>query len=94
MELAMIQAAKTTGLAVREAMIEGLHITGLEASILFGSQNLYAEVQRLRAAGFIVHSQRVTMISVVRRINKFATLTPPGDLPTKEILMTEYWVGR
>ena len=90
----MSTAAKTAGLAVRESLVGGQRLTGLEASVLFGSQNLYAEVKRLRAAGFIVHSQRVPMIAILRRINQYATVTPPKDLPTKEILMTEYWVSK
>jgi len=90
----MTKATKTAGLAAREAMIEGQKLTGLEASILFGSQNLYAEVKRLRIAGYVVLSKRVPMISIIRRINKYATVIPPEDLPTKEIVMTEYWVGR
>lgn len=81
-------------LAMREHLLEGNRVSLLEAILLFGVQNLNAELTRLRKDGFLVKSGRVPMAKIVRRINEMALCQPPAALPYKEIIMTEYWIAR
>ena len=37
---------------------------------------------------------RVPMAKILARINQYTGAKAPADLPTKEILMTEYWVNQ
>jgi len=34
------------------------------------------------------------MIKVLVRVNKYCKIEPPKNLPTKEVIVTDYWVGR
>lgn len=75
-------------------MLEGHRVSLLEAVLVFGVQNLNAELTRLRKDGFLIKSERVSMAKVVRRTNELALCKPPENLPFKEIVMTEYWISR
>ena len=60
--------------------------------LLFGVQNPNAEMTRMKKDGYLIGSQRVRMAKILARINKYTNAETPADLPTKDILMTEYWV--
>ena len=66
----------------------------MESQLLFGVQNLTAEITRLRNDGYFVKSQRVTMLKIINRINKYTYCKTPENLPTKEILVTEWWISK
>jgi hypothetical protein len=80
-------------LAVREHLISGKPITRLEALILYGVSNLPDIVKEMRRQGWIVQSRLVPYAAAVTRINNFAVLKPPANLPTKEVQLTEYWIS-
>ena len=61
----------------------------MEAMLLFGVQNLNAELARLRNVGFVVQKRRVPMAKILRRANQFVK-SAPSNLPIREILVTEY----
>jgi hypothetical protein len=82
-----------TNLAVQEYLASGKPLTELEAIVLFGSPCLTAVVTRMRKAGQVLHSRRVALAAVIRRINEFAVLQPPKNLPVREIQLTEWWVS-
>jgi hypothetical protein len=81
-------------LALREHMLLGNRVSLLEAILVFGVQNLNAELTRLRKDGFLVKSERVSMAKILRRTNDLAECKPPANLPFVEIFMTEYWISR
>ena len=81
-------------LALREHMLEGNRVSLLEALLVFGVQNLNAELARLKKDGFLIKSDSVSMAKVIRRANEFAVCQPPSALPFREIAMTEYWISR
>ena len=81
-------------MAFREHMLEGHHISPLEAMLLFGVLAPNAELTRMKKNGFLIKSQRVSMAKIIRRINEFTPCKPPDNLPYKEIQMTEYWVSK
>ena len=78
--------------AMREHMLEGNIISRFEAMLFFGVQNPNAELTRMKKDGYIIGRQRVPMAKILARINQYTGAKAPADLPTKEILMTEYWV--
>ena len=81
-------------LAVREHLVEGKPISRIEALVLFGVQNLTQVISTLRTEGFIIKSRQVSFARTVARVNEYATLTPPGNLPIREIQVSEYWMSR
>ncbi len=80
--------------ALREYMLNDESITRLEATLMFGTQNLPTSISNLRRNGFVIKSQKIPMITVLRRLQKYCVCKPPSNLPIKEILVTEYWVSR
>lgn len=81
-------------MAFREHMLEGHHISPLEAMLLFGVLAPNAELARMKKNGFLIKSQRVSMAKIIRRINEYTICKAPKDLPYSEIHMTEYWVSK
>lgn len=81
-------------LAVKEHMLGGNPITHLESSVLFGVPGFTQLISRMRKEGWIIKSRRVPIAKAIKRINAYATLNPPKNLPVKEILITEYWISR
>ena len=79
---------------ILEHLIQGDPITRLEALTLYGVQNLTVEITRIRREGWNIKSRKVTFIEAVRRVNKHASYTPPPNLPTKEIILTDYWLSK
>ena len=80
--------------AMREHILDGNNISELEAIILFGVQSFHAKLTDLKRDGFILKSQRVPFLKIIRRVNNFAKYEPPKNLPFKEIEMTEYWLSK
>lgn len=81
-------------LMIAEHLQSGDPITRLEALLLYGVQQLNTEIIRLRREGWNIKSRKVTFIEAVRRVNKYASYTPPKNLPTKEIILTDYWLSK
>jgi len=81
-------------LAAREHLASGYPITRLEAIILYGVSNLPDVIKEMRQQGWVVESRPVPYATAVTRLNRFALLRPPENLPTRDIQLTEYWVGR
>tara|TARA_Y100000768_G_C23942813_1_gene666012 strand:- start:260 stop:532 length:273 start_codon:yes stop_codon:yes gene_type:complete len=80
--------------ALKEFMLHNEPISRLEATLMFGTQNLPTSISSLRKDGFIIKSQKIPMITVLKRLQKYCICKPPSNLPVKEILVTEYWVSR
>ena len=82
------------GYAAREHLLSGEPITRLEAIVLFGVSNLTDIITNMRRQGWIVKSKRIPLATAVRRINKYAVVKPPSNLPTREIVLTEYRISK
>ena len=80
-------------LAVQEYLLSGQPLTRLEGLILFGLASITKEISKMRAEGWTIKSRPVPYPAVLRRINKYAVLQPPSELPINDIVMTEYWVS-
>lgn len=80
--------------ACREHLLAGNKVTNLEASLLFGVGNPYALISRLRQEGYIIKSESCTYAAMLVRVNQYIQLTPPENLPIREILFTEYWISK
>jgi hypothetical protein len=81
-------------LAIKEHLLEGNPITQLESICLFGVADITPTISDLRREGYKIESKRVPYVRALRRINERATLSPPANLPVKEITLTEYvWCG-
>ena len=46
----------------------------------------------MRRQGWVIESRWGPYATAVRRINEYAVLQPPANLPVREIQLTEYWV--
>ena len=86
--------ARGLNAAAREHMLGGGRLTRLEALVLFGVSNLPELVYEMKRQGIKVEKRDVPYATAMVRINKHAQLTPPTNLPIREILLTEYWVSR
>lgn len=78
--------------AMRNHMLDGNPISILEAILLFGVPGPNRRLTELKREGYIIGSQRVPMAKIIARMNKYANVIPPAELPTREILMMEYWI--
>ena len=81
-------------MAAREHIAAGNPITRLEALVFFGLSNLTDMISELRKQGWIIKSRPVPFAAAVKRVNEHAVLKPPANLPTREIVLTEYWLSR
>ncbi len=81
-------------LAAREHLLSGKPMTRLEAIILFGVPDLTKIISDLRREGCVIHTRSVPYVAAVMRVNQHAVLQPPANLPVKEIVLTDYRVGR
>ena len=77
-------------MALKEHMLDGNHISRLESLVIFGVSNLTALISHMKKEGYLIKSQKVSMIKIVQRVKEYALCQPPKNLPTKEILMIEY----
>ena len=80
--------------AAREHLLSGNPLTRLEALILFGVSNLPELVYEMKKQRIKIEKRDVPYATAMVRINKYAVLKPPPNLPIREILLTEYWVSR
>lgn len=81
-------------LAVREFLATGKPLSELEAIVLFGAPRLTDLISKLRKEGHVIDSQRVSYATVIRRVNEHAALTPPQNLPVRELYFTEWWISK
>ena len=81
-------------LALFMEMQNGRRISLLESQILFGVQSLNRDLTRMKRDGNIIKSQRVPMAKVIRRVNEYCELKVPKELPTRDILVSEYWISK
>lgn len=81
-------------MAIKEHILKGNPITQLEGICLFGVADITPTISDLRRDGYKIDSTRVPYVRALRRLNESANLTPPKNLPVKEIALTEYvWCG-
>ncbi|TPL55410.1 hypothetical protein FJ942_17035 [Mesorhizobium sp. B2-4-2] len=83
-----------TALAAREHLLSGRPLTRLEALVLFGLSNLPELIYEMKGQGFIIKKRNVPYAAAMVRVNEFAVLKPPANLPIREIMLTEYWVSK
>ena len=81
-------------LATKEHLLTGKPITRLEAMVFFGVSDLTKVVYRMRQEGWILNSRYTPYAAAVRRVNDYAVLRPPKNLPIREIQLTEYWLSK
>jgi len=81
-------------MAVKEHLHSGNPITRLEALVLFGVSNLTDVISEMRKEGWIIESRSVPFAAAVKRVNEYAVLEPPKNLPVREIQLTEYWMSK
>ena len=81
-------------LAVKEHLLAEKRITRLEALILYGLSNLADVVSAMRKGGWIIKSGSIPFVAAVKRVNEYAVLEPPRNLPIREIQLTEYWLSK
>jgi hypothetical protein len=81
-------------LAAREHIASGKPITRLEAIVLYGVSNLTDIISEMRRQGWVIKSRSISYAAAMARINHFAVLKPPPNLPVREIQFTEYWLSQ
>jgi hypothetical protein len=81
-------------LGVKEHLLTGNPITHLECIVLFGVPSLTKVISDMRKEGYVIASRRIPFVAALRRINEFAVLEPPKNLPVKEVALTEYQLSR
>lgn len=84
----------TNRLAVREYLATGEPLTEIESCVLFGVTSLPGLLSIMRKEGYVFNSRKTTYAAALRRINQYATLTPPDNLPIREIQLTEWWLSK
>jgi len=80
--------------AAKEHLASGKPLTRLEALVLYGVSNLTDVVSELRRQGWVIESRAAPFAAALARLNGHAQVTPPANLPAREIMLTEYWVSR
>lgn len=89
-------AADRNGLALaaREHLASGQPITRMEAIVLYGVANLPDIIKEMRRQGWTIKSRTVSYATAMNRLNNYAELRPPKNLPIRDIQFTEYWVSK
>jgi Helix-turn-helix domain len=80
--------------AAKEHLLSGSEITRLEAIVLYGVPDLTKIISDLRRDGYEVALESVPYAAALRRVNEVAVLTPPADLPVRNVYLTQYRVIR
>ena len=80
--------------AAKEFMASGKPITRLEALVLFGVSNLTGMISEMRKQGWVIESRSTTYAAASKRLNHYAVLQPPINLPVRDIVLTEYWINK
>ena len=81
-------------LALLIEMENGRRISRLESQILFGVQNLTADISQLKRQGYMIKSKKVPMARILKRMNDYCTVIPPKQLPVRDIMVSEYWISK
>ena len=81
-------------LGAREHLASGQPITRLDALVLYVVSNLTDLISEMRKQGWVIESRLVTYAAAMARINQYAVLQPPPNLPVREVMLTEYWVNK
>lgn len=81
------------GLAAKEHIAAGKPISRLEAMLLYGVSNLSDLVTNLRKQGWVIKSRKVPFALPIRRLKESVVVEAPKNLPTREIMVTEYWLS-
>lgn len=80
--------------ALKDHMLNYNRVSQLDALIIFGVQSFTSFIYFFRREGYVIHTEKVPMIKVLVRVNKYCKIEPPKNLPTKEVIVTDYWLGR
>ena len=51
-------------------------------------------ISEMRKEGWIIESRSIPFAAAVKRVNEYAVLEPPKNLPVREIQLTEYWMSK
>ena len=62
--------------------------------VLFGVPDLPKVISDMRRQGWTVESRKRPFAAAIKRVNDYAVLKPPDNLPVREIQLTEYWVSK
>ena len=81
-------------MALKEHLLNGQKVSRLESLLFFGVNQLDTVIKELKKDGFILKKANVPMAKIITRINKITICKTPKNLPTLEIIMTEWWVSR
>ena len=81
-------------MAAKEHLASGQPLTRLDSIVLYGVPDLTKLVSEMRRDGWVIESHRVPYAAAAKRINQFAVLQPPENLPIRDINLTEYWVSK
>ena len=75
---------------LRRFILSGNPVTELEAITLFGVATLRHLIAEMRKQGWEFQRKQTTYSVVIPRVNKYADFTPPRELETSELCLTEY----
>jgi hypothetical protein len=81
-------------LGMKEHLLSGKPITAIEALMFFGIPSLTGPIYSIRQEGWVVKKKRIPFAKAMKRINEYAVLKPPKNLPIREIQLTEYWLSK
>ena len=79
--------------ALKDYMLKGNRVSRIESLVIFGVQNFTAVLSNFKKEGFIIKKEQVAMAKIIRRANKIIQCSSPDNLPTKDIIMSEWWVS-
>ncbi|HAW19509.1 MAG TPA: hypothetical protein DCX14_04930 [Flavobacteriales bacterium] len=80
--------------ALLEHLLQGHPITVLESMILFGIPSLNRELAGFKKQGWLIERKKIPFARCIARINNFAHLTPPKNLNTQDLEISEWWISR
>ena len=80
--------------ALKEHLLESKPISRLEGLLLLGVQNLPNQLRLLKQDGWIILKKKVPFVRVLRRLNEIVKVEVPKNLPTKSMMITEYWLSK
>ena len=81
-------------LALLIEMEKGRKVSLVEAQILFGVQSLNRDLTRMKRDGHMIKSTKVPMARVIKRMNEHCVVSPPKELPIRDIMVSEYWISQ
>ena len=77
--------------AATEHLLSGQPLTRLEALVLYGLSNLPELIYEMgKKKNFEFDKKEIAYAAAMVRINNYAQLKPPANLPIREIFFTEY----